>query len=79
MSTHTYTSTNASAIHAMASADRASINLDTVEIGGEVSAVGVRHLLGGGLRRTEYTIIRVPNDNGGGRRYDVTRYTIESA
>jgi len=42
-----------------------------------VAAVGVRHLVGGGLRRAEYTVIRIPNDNGS-PRYNATRYAIES-
>ena len=76
--TTTYTGTTGSAIQVMASADRATINLDALGIGDTVSSVGVRHLAGGGLRRAEYTVVRIPNDNGM-PRYNVTRYAIESA
>ena len=75
--TTTYTGTTGSAIQVMASADRATIDLGALGIGDTVAAVGVRHLVGGGLRRAEYTVIRIPNDNGS-PRYNATRYAIES-
>lgn len=78
MSTQTYTATTHSAINSMAAADRVDINIGNLEIGEAVSAVGVRRLVGGGLRRTEYTVTRAPNDRHGGFRYNVVRYTIES-
>ena len=71
----TYTNTTASAILVMASADRVTLDLSSLEVGGMLSATGVRQLVGGGSRKTGYAVERVADDFGS-RRYNCVQTVI---
>jgi len=77
MKNETFTNTTASAILIMMASDRATANLDAMEIGESISATGVRNLIGGGARTSEYTVTRVANDRDS-RRYTCHRMTSEA-
>lgn len=74
----TYTNTTASAINTMAQADRVEINMESIEIGETRIANGMRSLVGGGCRLSEYAVTRTDDDVRGTRLFTLVCHTEEA-